>query len=100
MPDPIPTFSFVITQIREQYPSLAYIHVIRSRDPGDGDSLEFARQLWSETDGRVFISADGFDPVSAAKSVESFGGAVAFGKWYLSNPDLPVRMAREKFLAC
>jgi NADPH2 dehydrogenase len=37
MSDPIPTFSYIVKQLAERYPSLAYVHVVEPRAQGDTD---------------------------------------------------------------
>lgn len=39
MDDPIPTFSYLIQQIVERHPNLAYIHMIEPRVNGPGDRV-------------------------------------------------------------
>ena len=37
MPDPKPTFAYLVTQLKERYPSMAHIHVIEPRVHGPED---------------------------------------------------------------
>lgn len=54
--DLIPTFSYVLTELRDRYPKLAYIHLITPRVAGSEDrvptksnfTLDFARKIWNE----------------------------------------------------
>ena len=118
--NPIPTFSYLIQQLYDRFPSLAYLHLVEPRIRGDNDTKgkevdagqeetnEFARAIWKE---RPLIVAGGFDPRTAKEKVEKDGGLVAFGRWYISNvstfdsafrrpftsfsqPDLPERIKR------
>ncbi len=78
---------------------LAYIHVIepRSTDAGGGDDVAHGAPSTSELfrkkfDG-VFISAGGYDPQSAKETVAAgHADAIAFGRYYISNPDLAERI--------
>lgn len=93
MEDPYPTFTYIITQIRELYPRLGYIHFVEG-DATKGDSTDFARKIWSSHDGEqagsIFISCGGYTPEKAAEVVTEKGGAVAFAKSFIGNPDLVV----------
>jgi len=90
MKEPVETFGYLITQLRDQFPSLAYIHLINPELPVQpGESNDFALKIWGD---RPFLSAGGYDPESAVNEVEKNGGAVAIAKWFLSNPDLPDRI--------
>ena len=37
MPDPIPTFTYLVSEIKKRHPDLAYIHVTEPRINGDQD---------------------------------------------------------------
>ncbi|KAI0780587.1 NADH:flavin oxidoreductase/NADH oxidase [Trametes elegans] len=96
MEDPIPTFSHLITRLREQFPGFAYLHVV---EPGilgpfdaehrKGDSNDFARELWLP---RPLISAGRYTRESAIARAEKTGELIAFGRLFISNPDLPLRL--------
>jgi NADPH2 dehydrogenase len=95
MEDPVPQFSHLISSLRDAHPDLAYIHVVEPRTAGDKDadltlardaeSNDFAREIWGERDGSVYIAAGGFDRQKALEVVESKGGLVAFGRSFISN---------------
>jgi NADPH2 dehydrogenase len=92
--DPIPTFSHLIQQLHDRFPSLAYLHLVepgikggndakaKETDANQKDSNDFARAIWGE---RPLIAAGGFNPRTAVETVEKDGGLVAFGRWYISN---------------
>ncbi|KDQ13240.1 hypothetical protein BOTBODRAFT_66957 [Botryobasidium botryosum FD-172 SS1] len=90
MKDPIPTFKHLVESIREKHPKLAYLHFVEPL-PGAGveESNEFARKLWHP---RPFFSAGSHDAQSGLKAAEERDVAVVFGKWFISNPDLPLRL--------
>ncbi len=49
-----------------------------------------------KTFGGVYIANEGFDRESADRVIESGeADAVAFGKLFIANPDLPIRFARD-----
>ncbi|KAL0953032.1 hypothetical protein HGRIS_007234 [Hohenbuehelia grisea] len=100
MPDPVPTYSYVVSQLAQRHPNLAYIHVVEPRVSGVYDrdasvigaheSNDFLRKIWAP---RPFISAGGFVRETAVQSAEAHENElVAFGRWYISNPDLPRRL--------
>lgn len=96
MEDPKPTFAYFVSQAKEQFPNLAYIHAVEPRVSGiddressNGESNKFLREIWGD---KVFISAGGYSPETAVETVETQGGLVAFGRHYIANPDLPFRV--------
>ncbi|GJE97323.1 alkene reductase [Phanerochaete sordida] len=97
MEDPKPTFAYLVTQLRDRFPSLAYIHVIEPRINGDGldrsvdkgESNDFLREIWKP---RPFISAGGYtERELALEAAERTGDLIAAGRLFISNPDLPLR---------
>lgn len=98
MKDPIPQFSYLAEQLRSL--GLAYIHIVQSRISGANDieveseSVEFLLDIWKGASG-VAILAGGFTPESGAAAAEKYKDvpvAVAFGRSFLANPDLPYRI--------
>ncbi|QRV96275.1 NADH:flavin oxidoreductase/NADH oxidase [Ceratobasidium sp. AG-Ba] len=103
MKNPIPTFSYALEQLVQKYPDLAYVHFVEpagSLGPKDGAhdvgsaetpaSNDFARAIWGP---RTFLSAGGYDAKSAleaANKLENTG--IVFGRYFISNPDLPKRL--------
>ena len=99
MPDPRPTFAYLVTALRDKHPKLAYLHVTEPRVGGvmditphpDGDN-DFLREIWSSGEGgeeRVFISAGGYTRETALRDAEDKGGLIAFGRLYISNVRVP-----------
>ena len=89
MEDPKPTFGYFVSQAKERYPNLAYIHVIEPVVSGiedinsNGvDSNDFLREIWG--DG-AYIAVGGYSPQTAAETVNAKGGLVAFGRHYIAN---------------
>ncbi|KAJ7155101.1 hypothetical protein C8R46DRAFT_1116989 [Mycena filopes] len=100
MADPLPTFSYVVAQLASRHPDLAYLHLVEPRIDGNierndtvgaHESNEPLRALWVP---RPLIRAGGFTREDALKVAES-GDLIAFGRYYISNPDLPVRLERD-----
>ncbi|KAG6371573.1 hypothetical protein JVT61DRAFT_9282 [Boletus reticuloceps] len=97
MPNPRPTFAYLVTALRDKHPKLAYLHVIEPRvaGPSDTDTAlnpdennDFLREIWNGGEGgeeRAFISAGGHTRENALCTAEDKGGLVAFGRLYVSN---------------
>ncbi|KAH9476285.1 Chanoclavine-I aldehyde reductase fgaOx3 [Psilocybe cubensis] len=107
MKDPVPTFSYLISQIVEKHPDLAYIHAVEKRlinadqaqaiastaeYKSEGAENDFIRKIWSSDGKRRFITAGGYTLETGLKTAEQKGDLVAFGRHYISNPDLPFRL--------
>ncbi|MFT4266436.1 MAG: alkene reductase [Xenophilus sp.] len=99
--DPQPLFDYVVKQLAQL--GLAYLHVIEGATggPREVESRPFDYQAmksaWREAGGRgAWMVNNGYDAAMAGRAVES-GDAdlVAFGKPFISNPDL-VRRLRER----
>ncbi|KAH9177322.1 putative NADPH2 dehydrogenase chain OYE2 [Lactarius sanguifluus] len=99
MKDPLPTFTTFLERIRDEHPNLAYIHVVEPRingntvvtvtDESQAYSDEVLRKVWGE---RPYIAAGGMDRATATDTVSKYGGLVAFGRHFIANPDLPLRL--------
>jgi N-ethylmaleimide reductase len=96
-PDPMPLYSHVIRALDR--PGLAWLHFIEPRSSGAGraevnhqnvpSAMQLFRPLWRS----VLISAGGFDAASAEAAVAAgHADAIAFGRYFISNPDLPARI--------
>ena len=76
---------------------LAYLHNVESF--GDEaqryeDVIDAVRENFLSAGGSVYISNGNLDPEQAAQRIaQGKAGAVAFGKLYISNPDLAERVA-------
>ncbi|PCH37117.1 NADH:flavin oxidoreductase/NADH oxidase [Wolfiporia cocos MD-104 SS10] len=100
MSDPKPTFSHLVSSIAKQYPDFAYIHVVEPRVEGNVDrkqdaeheSNDFLREIWAP---RPFIAAGGFTRDIALETAEKHGNLIAFGRAFIPNPDLPLRLAKD-----
>lgn len=95
--DPVGLFSFVLEALNER--GLAYVHVIEPRATSAGGS-EAANQdapstsaLFKKLFRGAFISAGGYSPEMAQSTVTlGQADAIAFGRLYISNPDLAERI--------
>jgi len=99
--DPVPQFSYLISELRKL--GLAYLHLVESRYDGDVataeyDTLTRRNDPFIETWGTQapIILAGGFTPETAKKFTDerhpSHNMCVAFGRFYISTPDLPYRV--------
>jgi N-ethylmaleimide reductase len=93
--DPAATFGYVTTQLDRL--GIAYLHVVEPRIKGTEEISHgrppIAAQHLRPKFSRTLIAAGGFTPASA-EAVVTFGDAdlVAFGRHFISNPDLPERI--------
>ncbi|HEA28590.1 MAG TPA: alkene reductase [Leeuwenhoekiella sp.] len=96
----IPTFDYIIDQLKNY--DLAYLHLSEPfNDVSDIDYLEsnIAKRYRPKYNGTLMINA-GFDQESGNKIIdEGDADLVAYGKLYISNPDLEERFALNAPLA-
>jgi N-ethylmaleimide reductase len=96
-PDPMPLYSYVVKSLDKL--GLAYLHLIEPRSSGAGraevnwpnvpSAMVLLRPLWNG----VLIAAGGFTGETADAAIaERHADAVAFGRIFISNPDLPRRL--------
>ena len=96
-PDPMPLYTHVITSLDRL--GLAYLHFIEPRSSGAGraevnhqnvpSAMVLFRPIWNG----VLISAGGFTGESAEAAIAAgHADAIAFGRIFISNPDLPRRL--------
>jgi N-ethylmaleimide reductase len=98
-PDPMPLYTHAIKALDRL--GLAYLHFIEPRSSGAGraevnhqnvpSAMVLFRSMWS---GKL-ISAGGFTGDSADAAIAAgHADAIAFGRIFISNPDLPRRLQR------
>lgn len=98
--DPLPLYTHLVAELAKL--DLVYLHLIEPRASGTGKAdivrdgqpsvAALLRPLWPN----VLIDAGGYDRAGALQAVA--GGqvdAVAFGRFFISNPDLPERIRRD-----
>jgi N-ethylmaleimide reductase len=101
--DPIALFNAVIQKLNGY--QLSYVHMIepRSTSAGGNDQLDAAAPITSEIfraayEGK-FISAGGYDQAMGEAVLEAgLADAVAYGRLYISNPDLAKRFEQNALL--
>ncbi|CAE6476323.1 unnamed protein product [Rhizoctonia solani] len=102
MQDPIPTFSYVINELSRRHSDLAYLHFIEptvEEPPTQGtqtikqtESNDFVREIWSP---RPILSAGGYDSKKGEEAANKYSNtAIVFGRYFISNPDLPERLRK------
>ncbi len=111
MEDPIPTFTYLVSQVLERHPDIAYLSVVEPGVAGPIDikaqqgevspntalmiceigltgmttpsqSNDFLRTLWLP---RPFVSAGRYTRESAIKRADETGELIAFGRRFISN---------------
>jgi N-ethylmaleimide reductase len=95
--DPANTFGYVARELDRL--GIAYLHVVEPRIKGIEEIAKgqapIAAQHLRRKFSRTLIAAGGFTGESAAAIVASGDAAlVAFGRHFISNPDLPERLRR------
>jgi N-ethylmaleimide reductase len=96
-PDPMPLYTHAIKALDSL--GLAYLHFVEPRSSGAGraevnhqnvpSAMVLFRSVWSG----VLISAGGFTGESAEAAIAAgHADAIAFGRIFISNPDLPRRL--------
>ncbi|KAH0840797.1 Chanoclavine-I aldehyde reductase [Fonsecaea pedrosoi] len=101
MADPVPQFSHLISELKKL--DLAYLHLVESRYAGDVANASYHVltrrndpfiQLWGSE--APIILAGGFTAETAKKATDEVytnsNLCVAFGRFYISTPDLPYRL--------
>lgn len=94
-------FEHVVREV-DRY-NLAYLHLVGPRadtedEPSDADTKTPKLLRAAGYRGPVII-AGGLSAESAASALKDFAAAAAFGRRFISNPDLPLRLAKGYPLA-
>jgi N-ethylmaleimide reductase len=96
-PDPMPLYTYAVEQLNPL--GLAYLHFIEPRSSGAGraevnhqnvpSAMVLFRPIWKG----VLITAGGFTGATADAAIrDGHADAIAFGRIFISNPDLPRRL--------
>ncbi len=95
--DPVSLFTYVLGQLNAR--GIAYAHIIEPRSSAAGAQdgniagAPEAAKLFRQAFSGSLISAGGYDREDALKVVaDGYADAVAFGRLFISNPDLPERL--------
>lgn len=93
--DPHTTYGYVSRRLNDY--DLAYLHVIEPRIRGN-EETEAGASAVSTADirrlyGGTIVTAGGFEAGSAQQAIDAgIADLVAFGRWFIANPDLPERL--------
>ena len=99
MTHPIEQFGYLIKELKKL--KLAYLHLVESRIAGaedveGGEKIGPLVDIWGTTS--PVLLAGGFKPDSARHAVEQEFShndvVIVFGRYFISNPDLPFRVQR------
>ncbi len=100
--DPKALFSYVLGELSRR--AIAYVHLIEPRAlPSTQDEnlagVPETAKLFRGSFAGVLISAGGYDREDAIKAIEECrADAIAFGRLFIANPDLPKRLAQNSEL--
>ncbi|KAH6910508.1 NADH:flavin oxidoreductase/NADH oxidase [Coprinopsis sp. MPI-PUGE-AT-0042] len=104
MDDPVPQFEYFISQLAGLHSNLAYIHLV---EPGvdkfsatgfvpdvvpESETNDHFRKIWAP---RAFISCGNYTRNTAIETAEKKGDIIAFGRHFITNPDLPFRLKED-----
>lgn len=94
--EPLPLYTHLIERLAHL--NLAYLHLIEPRASGAGQAevdhqnVPFASELFRPHWPNVLIAAGNYRPYTAAAAIAAGrADAVAFGRLFIANPDLPER---------
>lgn len=97
--EPLPLYTHLIQNLARL--DLAYLHLIEPRASGAGQAdvdhqnVPFASELFRPHWPKALIAAGNYRPYTAAAAIESGRvNAIAFGRLFIANPDLPERARR------
>ncbi|KAH9914066.1 NADH:flavin oxidoreductase/NADH oxidase [Epithele typhae] len=97
--DPVPTFSYLVKEAARRHPNLAYLHIPEPGVAGDQDILvkdgqtnDIFREMWAP---RAFMAAGRFTRETAIERANATGDLIAFGRRFLANPDLPLKLMKD-----
>ena len=97
--EPLPLYDFAIQALAKR--GLAYLHLIEPRASGAGQAevdhqnVPSASELFRPRWPGILIAAGNYTPASANAAIAAGSAdAIAFGRLFISNPDLPERIRR------
>jgi N-ethylmaleimide reductase len=97
--DPMPLYTHIVSELDKL--GLAYLHLIEPRSSGAGQAdvdhkdVPSACELFRPRWRGVLMTAGNFKADSASDTVaRGHADAIAFGRFFISNPDLPERIRR------
>ena len=101
--EPIALFSYVLEQLSMR--GIAYVHLVESRVGNAGADADInhdapgSAEIFRKTFAGPLISAGGYTAESADTAISNnFADAIAFGRLFIANPDLPKRFQQDREL--
>lgn len=98
--DPVKLFTYVLHELNKR--GIAYVHLIEPRSSGAGSSdknlaeAPCTAEIFRDAFKGPLISAGGYDRADAIRVLETgLADAVAFGRLFISNPDLTERLKQD-----
>lgn len=98
--DPVALFRYVLEQLSRR--RIAYAHLVEPRVGNAGadvpldHSAERTAEIFRTAFEGVLISAGGYTPEEAERALETkHADAIAFGRLFIANPDLPERIRQN-----
>jgi N-ethylmaleimide reductase len=98
-PDPMPLYTYVVKALDKL--GLAYLHLIEPRSSGAGraevnwQNVPSAMVLFRPLYSGLLIAAGGFTGETGNAAIaEGHADAIAYGRIFISNPDLPRRLEK------
>lgn len=95
--DPVALFTYVLAELGKR--GIAYVHLIEPRASAAGgaegtvENAPGTAALFRQAFSGVLISAGGYSAEEAKQAVQNgTADAIAFGRLFISNPDLPARL--------
>jgi N-ethylmaleimide reductase len=97
--DPKALFSYVVEQL-DRF-NLAYLHLVEPRvqnnETVDQPDMTLSTAYFRTLYRGMMISAGGHNQATGEETLQSnHADLIAYGRWYISNPDLPQRFARSQ----
>ncbi|KAK0236621.1 NADH:flavin oxidoreductase/NADH oxidase [Armillaria nabsnona] len=100
MKEPKPTFAHLVSQIKSRHPDRAYLHIVEPRIFGNFDreavgadeENDFIREIWAP---KTLIAAGGYNRQTAMGAADKTSDLIAFGRHFVSNPDLILRLQKD-----
>ncbi|KAI9470748.1 MAG: hypothetical protein EXX96DRAFT_531215 [Benjaminiella poitrasii] len=89
---PVETWGYLVKELQKNHPRLAYLHFMKfvfDKNIKPEDSFSAFRQHWK---GPFINSGYSDSPNFAIDLSEKTGDLIAFGRAFISNPDLPERL--------
>ena len=91
--NPQALFGYLVERLGER--KIGYIHVVEGQTQGPRDYAPFDYAALKRSFPGAYIANNGYDREMAIEAVrEGRADLVAFGRWFISNPDLVERLKR------